>query len=135
MKYLQLTALLFCLLGISCSSQQNKESSVSRVESLEAEEFRSQLGLAEVQLIDVRTPREFATGYIDGAINIDVTSKDFEQQLATLDKSRTVAVYCASGGRSKRAASRLEAYGFEKILELNTGINGWSQAQFPLKHP
>ncbi|REE02115.1 rhodanese-like domain-containing protein [Marinoscillum furvescens] len=135
MKATNIISLTLLWVVAACSSQQSKESAASRVESVTPEEFNTYLQDEELQLIDVRTPREFATGYIDGAVNMDVTSKNFSVQIETLNKDKAVAIYCASGGRSKRAASRLEAFGFTKIIELNTGINGWSAAQFPLKRP
>lgn len=48
-------------------------------------------------MIDVRTPAEFASGHLEGAINIDVQSPDFDQQVAQLDPSATYLVYCRGG--------------------------------------
>jgi len=80
---------------------------------------------AEVQLVDVRTPGEFAEGHIPGAMNIDVNSDDFDTRSdELLDKERDVAIYCRSGARSKTAARRLVAKGF-KVYELDKGFIRW----------
>ena len=40
----------------------------------------------DVIVIDVRTPGEFAGGHLEGALNIDVQSADFDTQIAQLDR-------------------------------------------------
>jgi phage shock protein E len=62
-------------------------------------------------LLDVRTPEEFATGHIDGAINIPVD--DLDGRLSEVgDKDKPVIVYCRSGSRSARAAKTLARAGY-----------------------
>ncbi|MDO9590965.1 MAG: rhodanese-like domain-containing protein, partial [Microcella sp.] len=51
-------------------------------------------------VIDVRTPAEFASGHLEGAINIDVQSADFDSRISELDADGTYFVYCRSGNRS-----------------------------------
>src|SRR5690242_11074803 len=58
-------------------------------------------------VLDVRTPREFATGHIPGAVNIDVNAPDFGTKVATLDKNKTYLVHCAAGVRSAKACDKL----------------------------
>jgi rhodanese-related sulfurtransferase len=78
-----------------------------------------------VQLVDVRTPDEFAAGNIPGSVNIDVLTGHFGETAATmLDKAYTVAVYCRSGNRSKNAAKTLSMMGYN-VVELDGGYNDW----------
>ena len=70
------------------------------------------------KLIDVRTPEEFAAGYVKGAINIDVQSPDFEAQIATLDKEATYNIYCRSGNRSAAAIEIMRNAGFKNLVDL-----------------
>lgn len=63
-------------------------------------------------VIDVRTPGEFAAGHLEGALNIDVQSADFEARVSELDPAGTYFVYCRSGNRSAQAIARMEALGF-----------------------
>lgn len=63
------------------------------------------------QLIDVRTSSEFNGDHIRGSKNIPV--QGISQKIKALDKNRPVIVYCAMGGRSNIAASKLKANGFK----------------------
>ena len=80
-----------------------------------------------VQLIDVRTPSEWAEGIIDNAIKINVTADGFEKlALEKLDKSKPVYIYCRSGGRSKIAADVLLKNGFQPYNVLG-GYMAWEE--------
>ncbi|MBP2830757.1 rhodanese-like domain-containing protein [Aquimarina sp. U1-2] len=95
------------------------------VELITVEEMDSLLKMGEVQLIDVRTPEEYADGYIDGAINIDYRNENFEDLIAKVDKSKPVAVYCGRGGRSGQCSAYMRKAGFKKIYDLDGGITEW----------
>lgn len=72
---------------------------------------------AGAHLVDVRTPQEFATGHIPGAINIPV--QDLERRMAELEgKDRPIVVYCRSGNRSSSAARLLESAGYAEVRDL-----------------
>jgi rhodanese-related sulfurtransferase len=78
-----------------------------------------------VQLIDVRTPKEFTNERIKGAININYYKKDlFKKEMTKLDRSKPVYVYCRSGIRSSRSAKILKRAGF-KVYDLKGGILDW----------
>ena len=80
-------------------------------------------------ILDVRTQGEFEEGYIPGAMLIDVNESDFKEKVNSLDKSKTVFVYCATGIRSEKAASILKDSGFKKIYHLEDGLKSWNKAQ------
>jgi thioredoxin 1 len=88
--------------------------------------------LNDEQLIDVRTPAEYASGHIEGAKNIDWNGESFSTEAAALDKTKPVMVYCLSGGRSTEAAEWLRKEGFQKVYEMKTGIAGWKSENLPL---
>lgn len=88
-----------------------------RIPSAEAHELVAN----GAQLVDVRTPNEFASGHLDGAINIPVA--DIAARQAQLDKGAPVVVYCRSGARSARAASVLKGDGFD-VHDLGP-ISAW----------
>ena len=92
--------------------------------SVDAGKFAEAISDPKVQIVDARTPQEFIEGHIPGAVNIDINSKDFIRQAASLDKTRPVAVYCRSGRRSKVAAEKLTDNGFS-VTELDGGIISW----------
>ncbi len=81
-----------------------------------------------VQIIDVRTPEEFQSGYIEGAINLNIQDDRFSEQILQLDKSKPVMVYCAKGGRSARAAAQLKEAGFQEVYDLPGGMEAWLSA-------
>ncbi len=96
----------------------------SGFESVDNGRFAEAIKSPEVCLIDVRTPKEYAEGHIEGAINIDVNAPDFRQKIDGLDRTKTLALYCRSGKRSKKAAAIAEEYGFH-VIELNNGYINW----------
>ncbi|MCC6622206.1 MAG: rhodanese-like domain-containing protein [Deltaproteobacteria bacterium] len=64
-------------------------------------------------LLDVRTPGEFASGHIDGAVNIPVDA--LADRAGEIEAGRQVVVYCRSGRRSATAAELLRARGHQVI--------------------
>jgi len=99
-----------------------------------AERFHKHL-LADttIQLIDVRTPVEYAEGAIAGSILLNwKDSAAFEQGLQKLEKSRPVYLYCRSGNRSNLAADHLVVLGFKEVVNLSGGIKSWEDKGYPL---
>ena len=96
-----------------------------QIKSLKAADFKTAIADKDVQLIDVRTAQEFNQGTIGNATLIDVYSRDFEQEVEKLDKTRPVAVFCHSGARSLHAAKVLAHKGFSVIYDLQGGIVTW----------
>lgn len=113
---LPLFAALFFALSACGGSGQN---------DITADEFEKRIGASEVQLIDVRTPQEFAERHIAGAENIDINGNSFESDLENFDKSKPVYFYCLSGSRSAAAAKIAAAKGFKEIYNLKGGILSW----------
>ena len=81
--------------------------------------------LAEVVLIDVREPDEFAGGHIDGARNLPLGRVPHE--LDSIPRDRDVVLYCAMGGRSGRALEILLGAGFTRAAHLKGGITAWNR--------
>ena len=67
-------------------------------------------------VIDVRTPAETATGYLEGAKLFDIQGADFNSQLETLDKAANYVVYCRSGNRAGAAIDQMKSAGFSGTL-------------------
>jgi rhodanese-related sulfurtransferase len=83
-------------------------------------------------ILDVRTPGEFASGYIQNAINMDYYSASFEEDLDKLDKNKTYLVYCGSGFRSADALSIMEALNYVEVYDMLGGILAWKDLGFPI---
>ena len=110
---------------LTLSSFGCKEKDTSNITVISTQEMQSLLKMDQVQLVDVRTPQEFKSGYIDNAQNIDFKSPTFAQDILKLDKDKPVILYCKSGGRSAKCAEKLQQAGFTKIYDLEGGISRW----------
>ena len=95
-------------------------------QSLTVADLRSQPP-AHAQLIDVRSPSEFAAGHIPGAINIPMDQ--IESRLADLGAGPIVLV-CQMGKRARMTANLLEPC-HRQIAVLEGGTSAWIQAGFP----
>ena len=99
---------------------------------LNVSEFSQKITEPDVIILDVRTPEEFASGHIEGALNIDFNSGDFANEITRLNPSETYAIYCRSGSRSGQAASIMHKAGFHDVSNLNGGVIDWTNAGLPL---
>jgi rhodanese-related sulfurtransferase len=75
---------------------------------------------ADTIVIDVRTPEEFDSGHLDGALNINWQSAEFMQAVDVLDKSANYAIYCRSGNRSAQAIDMMASMGFTNLTNLGS---------------
>ncbi|WP_282079191.1 rhodanese-like domain-containing protein [Aquimarina algiphila] len=97
------------------------------IKTIDIETFKSAVIGKDVQLIDIRTPREYKAGFIDDAININsYDAQQFSIAFQKLDKEKPIYIYCYSGGRSNRASKKLAAMGFKKIFDFKGGYKAWS---------
>lgn len=100
---------------------------------LTAVDFKQRIDTAlNKNILDVRTPEEFATGYITGAKNIDFYDKNFASKTTVLDKNTPVYVYCKGGLRSAGAVAKLQELGFTQVYDLKGGIMAWTNQELPL---
>ena len=104
------------------------------IQSVSAEDFALAIKkYGTDQLIDVRTPAEFAQGHIHGARLVNVYDADFRQKiLEGLSKSKPVLVYCRSGHRSMVAARYLDSKGYT-VINLRLGFNDWKAKGLPVE--
>lgn len=72
-------------------------------------------------LVDVRTPEEFASGHIAGALNIPV--QELDARKGELPKDKDLVLYCRSGARSARGRELLLAAGYPKVHNLGPMSN------------
>jgi thioredoxin 1 len=107
----------------ACQGIAQKEGTTNK--TISPTEFEQKLKQADAQLIDVRTAEEYTDGGISGSVNMNYNGSDFDQQLATLNKEKPVLVYCLSGGRSGKAADKLNGMGFKEVYNLEGGIVQW----------
>ena len=128
-SFLTAVAALF-LIAFSSGHAQEKPGAVEHVTPAEAQKL---IGEKEVRVLDLRTPEEFATGHIAGAVNIDFRAPDFEQKIASLEKQPRYVVHCSSGNRSAKALPLLQKHGFEHLYHLDGGFIAWEKAGLPME--
>ena len=126
---LKITILFFVTTFLtSCQGQNSK----AVVQNLDVKNYSEKLEKTKnPQLIDVRTPQEFASEKINDAKNINWNGTDFVAQVEKLDKSKPVFVYCKVGGRSAQACDWLENHRIPNVLNYSDGMLGWDAASLP----
>jgi len=121
--------LLLSFVVIACKNSSNTKSALKENPAytlLSPEEFKAKLATVKnPQLIDVRTPREFEKGNISGSKMINFKDRTFAAEMAKLDKTRPVFIYCQSGGRSLNASNQAVTDGFTEVYELKGGYSNW----------
>ncbi|MCR5497575.1 MAG: rhodanese-like domain-containing protein [Paludibacteraceae bacterium] len=114
---------LFLILGLLLSMMACAQKNIS------PQEFHEMITKdPNLQVVDVRTPQEFAAGHIKGARNVDFRSPDFEKNIAkAVKKRKTVLVYCRSGKRSLNAMNLMVKNGFKDVYNMEGGILAWEK--------
>jgi thioredoxin len=123
-------ALLLSLFVFACNAQEKS----AQKEKLDATEFAAGIVIDSIQLLDVRTPGEYAGGHLKGSLLANWNDKaEFERRTSYLNKNKPLYVYCLSGARSAAAAAKFRKNGFTQVYELKGGINAWKQASLPVE--
>lgn len=111
------------IIALSCKSQNEGSTKVIDIDT-----FKTEVIGKDVQLIDVRTLKEYNAGHIDDAINIDVlNTSTFTEEIQKLDKEKPIYIYCQMGGRSNKASQQLSKMGFKTIFDYSGGYGEWSK--------
>lgn len=127
MKIVKVLLSLSLVVLFACNTQSQNSSLIA------VDKFADVLAnTPDIQLLDVRTPEEYAGGYIEKAVNLNYNDGSFTKALPTLDKTKPVAVYCLAGGRSAAAADELVKAGFTKVYDLKNGFRAWKNANKPI---
>lgn len=114
--------LLFILVFSGCAAQSEK-SGYRQISTDEAINIMKEE--KDYIILDVRTPEEFKSKHIPGAINIPNEAIGTEEVPELPDKEQLIMIYCRSGNLSKQAAEKLAAQGYTNIVEFG-GINDWT---------
>jgi rhodanese-related sulfurtransferase len=94
--------------------------------TLELDAFYSKIKAEKnPQLIDARSPEEFAINHLNGAVNFNLETKNYAEYVNRLDKSRPVFIYSIGAGRSNLLAKELLKNGFTEVHDLQGGIAAW----------
>lgn len=121
---------LVCIFAISCQSKKNNTQAGQNASFLlPVQEFAQKCPTQSAQLVDVRSPEEFAAGTLEGAVNVDYNNPNFESELQKLDKSKPLCIFCQVGGRSAKAHKIALNAGFKQVIEMEGGYKAWQKEQ------
>ncbi len=121
------------MLCFACGSKNSEsETTGTLAPKVFAEQIKAN---PEAIILDVRTPEELASGYIEGSRNLDFNSDGFKDSLNNLDHSKMYFVYCAAGKRSAKAMEMMNAMGFQHVAALDGGLRMWNANGLPIHQP
>ena len=103
--------LAIVLLTISCTKKVN----------FNEEEARKSLNNGAI-LLDVRTDAEYKQLHVKNSTLIPISQ--LSSRLNELDPKKEIIVYCAVGGRSKKAVQILKANNFKNVKDIKS-VNNW----------
>ena len=84
-------------------------------------------------VLDVRSPEEYASGHVPGAVNIPYDQ--VASRIAEVPKDKDVVLYCKSGRRAGIAAEVLASQGYERLQHLEGDIVAWVGKGRPVETP
>ena len=89
----------------------------------------------DIFFVDTRTPYEFVTGFIPGAVDLPLYATDAAINNGLYPKEKIILVYDRQGNRSRIAAQALLDAGYTNIFSLEGGIEAWTASQGDLSYP
>ncbi|MDK3157885.1 rhodanese-like domain-containing protein [Kamptonema cortianum] len=91
--------------------------------------------LAELQLLDVRTPGEFRSVHAQFARLIPLDRLDAQTFFAEsgFSPDKPIHILCQSGRRAQSAAEKLHAGGVKNCIVIEGGTNAWVDAGLPVE--
>jgi len=114
--------------------KQMVEAANAAVPRISVSDAQAMMEKGDALVVDVRdAPELAAAGKVKGAVNVSRGMLEFRADPGSpyhdphFDRSRTVIVYCASGGRSALAGKVLKDMGYEKVFNLG-GFKDWADS-------
>lgn len=131
MRYSIFYLVILTLLVSSCGLHKLKKNGVYK--ELSSEEYLVYVNDSMVNLIDVRSPKEYNRSHINGAINVSYFGGHFKEnfQKLDLDSSKATLIYCETQHRSLMAANKIYKSGFNSIIDLDNGMRIWRKKEMP----
>lgn len=105
----------------------------STVQTVGVGEARTLIRESNTLVLDVRSPGEFETAHINGAVNTPVDCLDPHLREIVSNAGGTTVLVCQSGGRAEQAATKLTREGKQDLMLLEGGMNAWQQSGAPVQ--
>lgn len=100
------------------------------MENISPEQLQARLSTAEKpQLVDVREAWEFEICHIDGSENIPMA--ELPGRLDSIAEDVELVLICHHGMRSMQVAQYLEGIGYDKVVNLDGGVDAWARTIDP----
>ena len=104
----------------------------SRIEETTLADVQRKLDAGErFQLVDVREESEWAKGHLPGAKHLGKGILERDVEKAIPDPGTEIVLYCGGGFRSALAADNLQKMGYTRVLSMDGGFRGWTEAGYP----
>jgi rhodanese-related sulfurtransferase len=113
--------------GQSENATQNTSKKIGEIINVDEKEAHELIMSGKVIPVDVRTPEEYAEGYIKYSIIVDYKGADFVRKMGYISQDKPLLLYCRSGRRSLLAAEILTNLGYPKVYNLRGGIISWKE--------
>jgi rhodanese-related sulfurtransferase len=94
-------------------------------------EAKEKIDSGDVQIVDVRTPGEYAGGHVPGAINIPHMSVVSRKDELAGDKE--LVMICQMGSRSALACEFAASMGFKELFNVEGGTEAWIKAGYQVE--
>ena len=119
---------------LSCAQNNQTNQDNPKIElTINTAAFSKAIAQTDAQILDVRTAGEYQSGHIANALQANwLDPKEFKNRTQYLDKTKTIYVYCQSGGRSASAQTALIQAGFN-VVNLEGGISNWRMQEMPVE--
>ncbi|MFT4058053.1 MAG: rhodanese-like domain-containing protein [Legionella sp.] len=104
------------------------------IKELSPKELKKKLEHQEpLKLIDVREESEWASGGIPSAMHLGrgIIERDIEKVIPL--RQQQIVVYCSGGFRCALVAESLQKMGYQNVYSLDTGLQGWIDAGYPME--
>jgi phage shock protein E len=125
---LPLTAIVSTFLATACIGEANTRQTIT------ASALLQQINTSTSPVVlDVRSPEEFRTGHVPGAVNIPHRQVGARLGELASGKERGIVVYCEGGPRAEYAEQVLENAGFEKVYHLEGDMAAWRMNRLPME--
>lgn len=102
-------------------------------EKITAAELMARMEKGKLFIVDVRTPEEYRSGHVPGAINLPLPELSSRMSELASHAHSDVYVICEAGARSARATEMLAQAGFDHLHDVRDGTRAWRQADYPLE--
>jgi len=125
-NYLAVLLLFFLLLALMVYESRKGG------KKIDASEATRIINKENAFVVDLRTPVEFNSGTIAGAINLQPDNVDKDNSLFKANERDYVILVCKLWSSSSSVGGRLIKQGFQNVNILSGGIQGWVQSGLPL---